>query len=605
MKNPFKNFGKRLKRIFSPSKKKKATDTPQAGPPGTNIQQETGPSAPVASPSIAQSEVQDKGKGRVVTHERNKPLHQKPPKPIGDLQITKLKFETDYDVCADVVENFDDYRHFYVLEEGKYHWLLERTDERDIPKPPSLPVTINSREKLSFKAVFKVEEGKTLPVAPVITVSTVPQLNFEQIGTAGTSGEFELTFRSVSPAYYKDTIRYIEHFELNFEYSIDGGTTVLGAGASKNELYITWRKPLVERCFSKANADADTEKETMMINYNGTGGKYYIPETLLYLGCARANGLGSDPDPEVDDENLIVDTMFNVFENCHVRRRRETLAVGLDMGYWRDAASMDGEMDFRGLRYLLRYGVACCAEWASFFLHIAFVQGIFSIKEFDIHVEAMLINKYPVQTDTNGQYLSMSHLPAEQSRLDLEPGDLDDMVLIEEENSQHAVAVPTRTGIDVILYDEYKICAFLVKEWDTNDPWPPRPVESRSQGNMYPLSIFVDHAFVVYKNLDGNSIYYDPSYGVTSDNTFDDVTAMLKDFAEASFTGILAACRSKEVDRDNDLARKIRDVNHSLKYKDLFELSDYDESASAAAPGYLYETYKEDMENYLLTDSSL
>ena len=67
-------------------------------------------------------------------------------KPCGVLQLVKLSFKTDYNVCRDDIADINDDNHFYILREGKipFHWLKERKAKEDANKPGYLPITISS-----------------------------------------------------------------------------------------------------------------------------------------------------------------------------------------------------------------------------------------------------------------------------------------------------------------------------------------------------------------------------------------------------------------------------------------------------------------------------
>lgn len=156
------------------------------------------------------------------------------------LLLTKVAFETVYDVCSDEVEDFADYKNFYLLTEQDkhYHWLYQRKEE-DNPKqekPEVIPITLASNEPLRLRATVQVISNEPIQTAVEVRIRQTEffgnaQPNFlftPQTVTAaqgkGKGSEITIDFVSTNTPY-KDTIRYIEYFYLEFECSWDSGKT--------------------------------------------------------------------------------------------------------------------------------------------------------------------------------------------------------------------------------------------------------------------------------------------------------------------------------------------------------------------------------------------
>jgi len=547
------------------------------------------------------------GRQKVLTGERKNIKDTPPPKPIGDLQLIRLKFDTLYDVCADRVEDFNDYKNFYILKDGDYyHWLWERKDPRDLPKPRFLPVTIHSHQELSFTATFRVEEGKVLPAAPNISV-IAPGLNFES-KPGQTSGEFKVRFKIIGIPY-KDIVGHIGQFELDFRYSTDGGSTMESAGISQNELFITWKKPLVEKFKDEETLIFGTELGAQMVTdevcsmkiecHERGGGMLYIPESILYLGCVYANAKGNQNSTAEENEIDIIESMFSAFESCHTRRRYEGFPVGMDMGYWRGSASLDGGLDFTGPRYLLRYGVGRCGEWAGFFLHLTLAQGILQLDYFTIATEINHIVYFPVKRDEIGRFISVEQ--EDNDQIDYYDVKSEMIMMGDGADFESVVATPAREGLSIIEYSAYKTCMFLIKNWRIMDPEAPYPLDTLAQGNTAPLSVFKDHVFLCYRTSEGKLLYYDPSYGKKSAIAHENQRAMLKSYCDTLFTGVLQACRDKQLDVANPIENKLRDQNHTSYYTDLFTSLSYPAEQVNDVSPYLYHTVVENMQDYLIT----
>lgn len=322
--------------------------------------------------------------GQMATLTKIDPLEEKDNTPVT-LELTKVAFNTKFDICSDEVQDFDDYKNFWVLEDrgGYYHWLKKRNNPNDSKKPDNIPITFAGSDKIIFKATFEVTSKNCFQSAPFIRV-TDKRGKYDFIVIKGkTQEEFEIRFESTNTPF-NGKIGYIEVFELLFEYSQDGKQTWKEAGTCKNELYITWKQP------GWNNFLAGNDQTSMQVKSKATR-KEAILETLLWIGCK--NGAGAS------EEEDIVDKIFEEFEDKKVLRRREgeyATANWLEqgLGYWRGKVYSDTNFDsLRSVRYLLREGEACCGEWTLFFQHILLAQGIVVSDPF-----------FAIGTDENGRY---------------------------------------------------------------------------------------------------------------------------------------------------------------------------------------------------------
>lgn len=312
----------------------------------------------------------------------------------SSMVLTKVAFNTQYDICSDEVENFSDYKRFWILEnEGKYyHWLKERTNSNDSSeyKPNPIPITFASIDTISFKATFKVTSQENFTVAPSIRATDKSGKYLFGTVIGNLNGEFDIVFKSTNRPF-ENTIQYIPSFEILFEYSQNNGETWYSAGSCITTLYVTWKSPLFKE-FELYN----DEMRTMRLS-NKKNGKNCIVETLLWLGCSNAKGLGNQPLSEYKEslieknEEAIADAVFKPFVTKKVLRVREgskyytknNVLVNKGLGYWRGKSAQGQSTQdpkfniLRSLRYLLREGEACCGEWTGLFLHLLLAQGIF------------------------------------------------------------------------------------------------------------------------------------------------------------------------------------------------------------------------------------
>ena len=353
-------------------------------------------------------------KNKVTTGaEKAKSEYGKASEEKAKLQVTKVAFETSYDICSDdygllyeeknekgevIATKSQDESYYiktYILEdEGEYyHWLNKRNNPLDDKKykPDVLPITFASEEPIGLKAILRVVSDKKCDSTPQVRVThktrDKKKYKFKTFSVKPLDDQqYEVVVVSTNLPF-EGTIKYLEIFELLFEYSEDGKTWV-SAGTSRNTLYVTWKCPLFEYFSTKED---DSLLNNIQIVSRITK-KRNILETLLWLGCANGKG---------KDEETIVKNIFLPFEGRLVTRAREgTSYLNFNwcdegLGYWRGISNNDNpirdknmteynmfydkpnkEFIHRGLRTLLSYGEARCGEWTEFLKHILLVQGI-------------------------------------------------------------------------------------------------------------------------------------------------------------------------------------------------------------------------------------
>ncbi|WP_160140274.1 hypothetical protein [Chryseobacterium sp. c4a] len=173
----------------------------------------------------------------------------------------------------------------------------------------------------------------------------------------------------------------------------------------------------------------------------------------------------------------IANKVFSYIKALNVERTRVKGA----MGYWRNTSSLHlFSMNFRGVRYLLKHGEARCGEWSSFFQDICKIQSK---------------NLFPV-------------------------GKFENFIIFPKGNTDSK---------------GYMNTLFLVKEWTIRDPFAPIDVKQRAQDlNNIPMNLFWDHVFTKYGNK-----YFDPSYGLSSINSFVDNDSLLKDYSSKALSGVV------------------------------------------------------------------
>ncbi|ADV50551.1 hypothetical protein Celal_3285 [Cellulophaga algicola DSM 14237] len=456
--------------------------------------------------------------------------------PKAILVLTKVAFDTTYDICSDDVADFSDYKKFYILEDvGKYyHWLYKRTNPDDYStiKPEPIPITFSSTDKIKLTATLKVTSSDPFTKPPEIRITDKDNKYTFGIEKGKKSGEFEVTFKSNNKPY-NDTIQHIQNFELVFEYSEDGSNWVK-AGSCINTLYVTWKEPLYGTFKGNSPSIEDID---LKIEATFNKGKENITETLLSIGCKQAKGLGNTTKKTADNQEQILDAIFKEFEPKKITRTREgTVYLDKDLssqglGYWRNASSLTGSFT-RGLRTLLRDGEARCGEFTSLFIYVALSQGI--------------------------------------------------------EANQFAFTSAVGAGlVPAPIPPKFINSIFLVKTWTIKDPKAPienPPTGNKAQGNDKPMHFFWDHVFATF-DKGTEQKYYDPSYGAKGSKFFAKPKELLNIYSSNSLTGVVFA-------KKDALGEPFLDARHSGVYLDI-------QTASGGKTPFLYKTMTVDMEKYL------
>jgi Domain of unknown function (DUF4280) len=383
---------------------------------------------------------------------------EKSPNHMGFISLEKIKVPTDFDVCNDAVIDNNDFKNFWILEDGGnyYHWLRTRHNKEDIAKPTNLPIIISSNKYFeciaTFKTIIPVDNLKIR----IRDKDNKYTFKIQPSTKTGKNTEFDILFKSNTIPYDK-TAKYFPNFELIFDCSVDEVTwTPLGSVFFC--LYVTKAKPLY--------ADFDIRStETMKVEFKG---KPNICETLLWLGSSQANNL----EPTATESQLI-DSIFKKFSTLKVIRRREGTKLvspnysSVGLGYWRNTSSAAGSFT-RGLRTLLRDGEARCGEWTTFFIHILLSQGV------------------PVGNDTIGICTQMGFT---QTRY-----------------------FPSYTEVSPNFRPLPASYKFAVKNAIHSDPSNPNVTtgDSAGQGNPTAEPLFIDHFWFYYT---AGRQFYDASYG--------------------------------------------------------------------------------------------
>ena len=444
------------------------------------------------------------------------------------LQVTKVAFETSYDICSDdysllyeekneegkVIDtksqDESDYIKTYILEdEGEYyHWLNKRSNPLDDKKykPDVLPITFASEEPIGLKAILRVVSDKKCATTPQVKVThktrDKKKYEFKTFSVKPLDDEqYEVVVVSTNLPF-EGTIKYLEIFELLFEYSEDGKTWV-SAGTSRNTLYVTWKCPLYEKFYNTENDILSSDIQLLSDITN----KEIILETLLWLGCANGEG---------KDEETIVKNIFLPFEGRLVTRAREgTSYLNFNwcdegLGYWRGISDNDNptrdkkksKMFYdrknnkhirRGLRTLLAYGEARCGEWTDFFLHILLAQGISVNDENETFI---------IVTDVN------------------KPTKLYDYTIIRFRKPSISFTVKDA----VFVKNIQNIKEFIIEG------------KSEAQGNKDAQAYFGDHIFMYFRE----KFFMDPSYGIL----FKEEESNLEGYCKKCITSVFLEDRS-------------------------------------------------------------
>lgn len=303
--------------------------------------------------------------------------------PVGIIELIKAEVKTDFVVCNDsYVDNND----VWMLEHGgsmSYHWLKNRlriVNPDNNKKPAVIPIIVKNDSPFQVIATFNTiisadgikirvrdKDSNYLFPAPVSHIK-MPK-----------DQEFSLSFSSTNTPFV-NTIEYNKDFKLIFEYSFDEKIWLL-LGEVPFGLHIPWKDPSIT--YTKLDVSVQLP----------ISGKKAFRETLIWLGCRHAKGLGNDTALTTDkNEESILDAVFNPFKSLKILRRREgqQRQDGTDyliknfptngMGYWRGEslpASSTGLFNtLRSLNFLLSQGEARCGEWTTFFQNILISQGI-------------------------------------------------------------------------------------------------------------------------------------------------------------------------------------------------------------------------------------
>lgn len=433
--------------------------------------------------------------------------------PPSLIKPIRAKVDVKYDVCNDTVDNFNDYKNFYVLEEKgegvDFHWLENRANHTitiadNYLKPVFIPVTIPSTEKIK---IFITVQSFTDYSVKIRLKDTQNNYIFPNEYTNRGEGIIkDLEFESNNIPFDR-TVRYFPFYYFYMEYSIDGGITWKSSGNFINLcLYITRKR--IEDLLSVGNQLTDflskssvrnpgsqyysiaTTPDKINVLTNNQTGRESILETLLYIGCSKA-------DKESVDQN-IVDKVFDYIAKLDTPRHR----ISGSMTYWKKGgpSGIPDSMTFRGVRHLLKFGEARCGEWTNFFQDICKLQGVTGLNNFSFEADN--------RTDANG-------------------------------------------------YTNY---LFLVKSWNIADTQrnklkAPVNLGGKAQNTSNePFNLFWDHVFATYNNR-----YYDPSYGIKSTTQFYDDKLLLKAYAARALSGVVSA-------KQNNAGEAIHDHLHSRQY---------------------------------------
>jgi len=546
------------------------------------------------------------GRRKVITGLKAEPPAAEP-KPTGDLKLTKLKFETKFHICSDGTPAEGSlklreltYEDYYVLMDGDYyHWLRKRTHAKDVKKPVFLPFTIDSSMKLKCRATFEVSADKTLSSTPKIRITSSNNFEFN-MQDGGTSGKFELDFEvtEASEAAYRNKISYYPELILSFDYSIDGGKTWEHSGESLNEMYITWKRPSA-KLFS-IEYDVGIK---MRFKFGQTPGKLYIPESLFFIGCHNAIGVGNESADESQNKLNVMNAIFTDFANLKVRRRYEKFSHEQHMGYWRGHFNAVGDLGKEyGLGYLLQFGEGRCSHWTLLLLSIAYLHGIDKVQEYAIGTVMSTHKKGPLENDSNGRFIRIKINDKESDEIKA-PENVNDMIYkvgpAEKLVDGMKVLKTNGTEYRIVTYNMLIPCIFLVKAWAIEDPNPPVTTDPvPAQGNASPLNFFWNHVFVMFGTRNSDMRYFDPSYGSKSVQAFPTDITFKHAYSIAALDGVVLAAMTAE--SKNDLSRKMYDGINSDSYADLYTPYLFNRDHSAV-DGYYYQTINVNMEEHLIT----
>lgn len=407
-----------------------------------------------------------------------------------------------------------DYIKTYILEdEGEYyHWLNKRSNPLDDKKykPDVLPITFASEEPIGLKAILRVVSDKKCDSTPQVRVThktrDKKKYKFKTFSVKPLDDEqYEVVVVSTNLPF-EGTIKYLEIFELLFEYSEDGKTWV-SAGTSRNTLYVTWKCPL----FQYFSTEEDDSLSNNIQIVSRITKKRNILETLLWLGCINGEG---------KDEETIVKNIFLPFEGRLVTRAREgTSYLNFNwcdegLGYWRGISNNDNpirdknmteynmfydkpnkEFIPRGLRTLLSYGEARCGEWTEFLKHILLVQGIPINDKKETFI--IVIDEFKLEKIKDTTIIRFRKIPISFTVKDA-----------------------------VFVKNTQNIKEFIIEG------------KSEAQGNKDAQAYFGDHIFMYFRE----KFFMDPSYGIL----FKEKESNLEGYCKKCITSVFLEDRSCE-----------------------------------------------------------
>ena len=470
------------------------------------------------------------------------------------LQLTKVAYHTTYDICSDdlglLFEEKDDdgnvisvknqkdsnYIKTYILEdEGEYyHWLHIRHNENDASavKPPIIPITFASNETIKLKAILSLQSKENINKEKIqIRVTQIVEMrkkdsvsyNFKVTSfkqSDKNKNEYEVEVESTNLPY-KDTIRYFETFELLFEYS-ENGKNWYRAGTCKSTLYLTW-KNIIHNNFPKS-----------VVMKSAYTGKLLILETLLWLGCKQANKLGNTHTNNIQNEEKILDSIFEIFKTRRIIRARENTSylteklMNNSLGYWRkecNAGTEEEENELknkRSLHFLLKKGDGRCQEWCNFLTTILLCQGINSYELVYIGVALEEKNDIDSLVKDGATYDEIKKL-IKKWHPNL-PDSYEPPINYTFFNKESELLKDKSLSSYIPIFIMMKDCEFISGKYDfeskefieqsteVNAIGNSRIKKSRAQGNDDATNVFNDHVFMRHLST---KRFYDPSYGIS------------------------------------------------------------------------------------------
>ncbi|MCB0515494.1 MAG: hypothetical protein R2798_07960 [Chitinophagales bacterium] len=291
-----------------------------------------------------------------------------------------------------------------------------------------------------------------------------------------TDGSYYYPKTAATKAFTKEKVDYFESYKLQWFIAFSESGPWQEIAVSDNYLYVTWKAPLINQ-----NIPMDDK------NIYSEGGYFRVHHSSINFACKYAKGK-KNADP-------IVDRIFDYFKET----KCQDLA-GDELTYWgnkEDSYCTILEKFFAG-------NDGTCGTWEVYMNEMIRIQGIpasyIAIRPSPTNFSYNDITSYTYYIET------------------LHPG-----------YKAYIYHYTTPNGNTIFPNN------FFVKNWDydkfiflenVSSVYAPSAIFAkggeeegkRGQNNPDPISIFNDHAFVVYKakNLLGNEnvIYYDPSYGL-------------------------------------------------------------------------------------------